>query len=174
MRMRRAIITFISASTLLAPGAAGAQDGVTVDPDSPSGKQYAIPLESVRRQTDASDDKRQPTKRPAPLFGEGLKSDDEETPVGGSGTGTSGGSGSDDGGGSGQGSAGSTLPSTSGGGSLSTTEPDVVRQAADRSGETPGSSGSLVVAGLLAVGVCGGAAATGFALRRRGEGPSPA
>lgn len=51
---------------------AGAQ--VFVDPDSPTGKEYAIPLEDARRQASSGggDFPVQPGERAAPLFGEGI------------------------------------------------------------------------------------------------------
>jgi len=65
---------------LVAPVPAAAQsDGVFVDPDSPTAKQYAIPLESARRQADPGGDGRlaPPGARPPgtgapPLFGDGI------------------------------------------------------------------------------------------------------
>jgi hypothetical protein len=66
---------------LLAPPipAAAQNEGVFVDPDSPTGKQYQVPLESARRQADPRGDGRvaPPGGRPtgtsaAPLFGEGI------------------------------------------------------------------------------------------------------
>ena len=49
-------------------------EGVTVDPDSPSGKEYDLPLERIRRQADP---KRRGERvvqgsRSSPLFGEGI------------------------------------------------------------------------------------------------------
>ena len=43
---------------LLVPRAAAQSDGVFVDPDSPTGKQYQLPLESARRQADPGGDGR--------------------------------------------------------------------------------------------------------------------
>ena len=53
---------------------AGAQDGgVVVDPGSPTGKEYAIPLESQRRQADPSSGGAQSQRESvAPLFGAGI------------------------------------------------------------------------------------------------------
>ena len=61
----------------LAIGASGAEaqgQGVTVDPDSPSGKEYAIPLESARRQADPQRGTPTTASRAssAALFGEGV------------------------------------------------------------------------------------------------------
>lgn len=61
-------------------GGAQAQEGVFVDPDSPSGKEYAVPLEAARRQADPKASKAQrvaPGRRDqAPLFGEGIDAGD--------------------------------------------------------------------------------------------------
>jgi hypothetical protein len=62
---------------LLAPASVGAQqDDVVVDPDSPTGKEYRIPLEGARRDADPSADGKAAGPRgatePAPLFGEGI------------------------------------------------------------------------------------------------------
>jgi len=55
-----------------------AQDeGVTIDPDSPSAKEYAIPLERERRQADPAreaDARIEQGSRSSPLFGEGIES----------------------------------------------------------------------------------------------------
>jgi hypothetical protein len=49
------------------------EDGVFVDPDSPTGKEYAIPLESVRRQADPSTEQSgSDATGTAPLFGTGI------------------------------------------------------------------------------------------------------
>ena len=74
---RAGLIALISALALGLPAAASAQDGVFVDPDSPSGKEYQIPLESVRRQANPHarpGAKIAPGERSSPLFGEGIGS----------------------------------------------------------------------------------------------------
>ena len=62
-------------AVLLLSAPAGAQDDVIVDPDSPTGSEYDIPLERARR--DASTDRSGPAQsyrsRTAPLFGEGIE-----------------------------------------------------------------------------------------------------
>lgn len=75
---RRSLIAVTAAAAVAMPGAASAQDGVFVDPDSPSGKEYAIPLEAARRQADP-DSSREVRVTPgqrdvSPLFGEGIES----------------------------------------------------------------------------------------------------
>jgi hypothetical protein len=74
VRIFRVAITCAIVLGVGAADAAAQGQGVTVDPESPSGKQYAIPLESARRQADPQ------SVRPtgpsgagsAALFGEGV------------------------------------------------------------------------------------------------------
>jgi hypothetical protein len=82
MRNRRRLISTLSVAAVLAvPGAdaAFAQNGVTVDPGSPTGKEYAIPLEQARRDASAEDggelNEATHGERTAPLFGEGVGDD---------------------------------------------------------------------------------------------------
>ena len=73
---RRALAAVIAAALALAapPAAVAQDDGVFVDPDSPTGAEYDIPLERARR--DATSDpgaREQPSRsRTGPLFGEGI------------------------------------------------------------------------------------------------------
>ncbi len=63
------------ALTPAAPATARSGDGVTVDPNSPTGKEYAIPLQSARRDATQGTDTpgRAPQgERSVPLFGEGV------------------------------------------------------------------------------------------------------
>jgi len=65
-----AIAIFASAPTALAQ-----EPGVTIDPDSPSAKEYEIPLERARRSAQPARDPRAPVQqvqRAAPLFGAGI------------------------------------------------------------------------------------------------------
>ena len=64
------------AAWLVLPSAAEAQRGIFVDPDTPAGKEYAIPLEEARRhgvgdQERGRRDGRDPSSDP-PLFGQGI------------------------------------------------------------------------------------------------------
>jgi hypothetical protein len=73
-----AVLTFVA--LLLAPAGARAQeDGVTVDPNSPSGKEYDIPTERARR--DAGGGKKKSDDKKAPLFGEGVGKTPTPTPT---------------------------------------------------------------------------------------------
>ena len=170
-RMRfTVLLSLLFALALAAPAAA--QDGVFVDPDSPSGKEYAIPLDSARRQTSP----RKPStsrsaQEKAPLFGEGIRPDEAEPPGGrdddGAGAGAAGGKGSGSGGsGSGGGSGGEGSGSASGGVPPSQTPPEV-RQAIASGSDGGGTNWTFAIVGAIVVLVCVGAVATGQALRRR-------
>ena len=76
--MRLPLIALSAALWLLATTAV-ARGQVVIDPDSPSAKEYAIPLENERRQADpetAPQDGVTQGERSSPLFGSGI----EETP----------------------------------------------------------------------------------------------
>jgi len=66
---------------LLAASPASAQDpGVQVDPDSPSGREYDIPLASARRDAQPGVDRSAPaTSAETPLFGEGITTKDSSS-----------------------------------------------------------------------------------------------
>src|SRR4051794_31174635 len=72
----RSLTTLLLGITLAAAApalAAAAEPGVHVDPDSPSGKEYAIPLDSVRRDAGGRGSA-EPGGGGAPLFGAGISS----------------------------------------------------------------------------------------------------
>jgi hypothetical protein len=65
------------ACLLLAAPAFAQEEGVSIDPDSPSAKEYTIPLESERRQADPGQEASAAIvqgARTAPLFGAGIGS----------------------------------------------------------------------------------------------------
>ncbi len=70
---------------LTASTAAAQEDGVTVDPRSPAGKQYALPIDQARRDATGGGpgDRRADGARPTPAFGQGVR---PETAAGGSGS----------------------------------------------------------------------------------------
>jgi hypothetical protein len=61
----------ILAGVALPTQAATAQDGVHFDPDSPAGKEYALPLDQARDEASGGAADRAPGER-APLFGAGV------------------------------------------------------------------------------------------------------
>jgi hypothetical protein len=150
------VATILTGLTLAAPAGASAQDGVFVDPDSPSGKEYAIPLESARRQADpaAGGGRIAPGRRDeSPLFGEGV----DEPIAGARGTGK------DASRGSGKPRPGRAKEESDGGGPPA---PATVRAAASRPGAPDGGLGStltIVGGGILVLLIGGGA---GLLLRR--------
>jgi LPXTG-motif cell wall-anchored protein len=89
MRLSCHLLAAVVGLSLLAPAPAAAQtqQGVFVDPNSPAGKEYAIPVEQARRDA-AHGSNRQPVEagdRSAPLFGEGVMPDHSGSSSGASG-----------------------------------------------------------------------------------------
>lgn len=72
--MRRTLMSLLLIVAAAAP--ASAQTGVVVDPDSPPGKEYAIPLESVREGAAPSGPQSDGAATKAPLFGVGVGDDE--------------------------------------------------------------------------------------------------
>lgn len=70
--MRRWIVLLVCGFTLTASVAAAQDDQIFVDPDSPSGKEYELPIDSARKQGAAGSRTKEPA-RGAPLFGEGVE-----------------------------------------------------------------------------------------------------
>jgi len=73
--LRRGVLLLLACGlTVIAPVASARDDQVFVDPDSPSGKEYELPVNSARRQGAANDkrDRAAPSQE-APLFGEGVE-----------------------------------------------------------------------------------------------------
>ena len=182
MMFRRGTIHFVVVCALVAPSAAAAQEPVQVDPDSPAGVEYKLPLDQARRDAapDAGGGGRGGGPRsgggggprsgggsgdPAPLFGAGITRDGSQGSDGGNeamadASDRSGGqesADSDDSGAAGVGGGDAAGPGAGESGrSLSTT----AASAADSGGST-----GLVLGGIaLAVVVVGGA--LGLALRR--------
>lgn len=79
MPFRPSLRIAIAAVALLAPSASEAiaqDDGVRVDPDSPAGKEYALPLDSARR--DAAGTPSAGARDEAPLFGAGISKQESQ------------------------------------------------------------------------------------------------
>jgi len=60
---------------LTAPMAVAQEDGVFVDPDSPSGKEYVLPIDQARRDAAGTGGRPPVPGRPTPAFGEGVRPD---------------------------------------------------------------------------------------------------
>jgi hypothetical protein len=86
MRLRLSICA-LAVSTLLvaAPPVLAQGDEVFVEPDSPTGREYAIPLERARRDASTAEPSHDYRARTAPLFGEGI-GEDPATGEGGEGS----------------------------------------------------------------------------------------
>jgi hypothetical protein len=153
--MTRAITTALILALLAPPAALGQRGGVIVDPDSPAGAEYAIPLDQARREAagDTSGNRGEAGGVRAggeELFGEGI------TPAGG---GSAGGGGSDGGAGGGSSggrsgerenaSGGSATESPSGPGASASTA--AVAAASEQNSGLPltiGIAGAVLAAGL--------------------------
>lgn len=60
---------------LTAPMAVAQEDGVFVDPDSPAGKEYVLPIDQARREAAGTGGRPSVPGRPTPAFGEGVRPD---------------------------------------------------------------------------------------------------
>jgi hypothetical protein len=87
----RALTGAVVVALLMLPSVAPAQEpGVFVDPDSPAGKEYVIPLEEARRQAAGEEQRGAGAARAGdsggqPLFGAGIERVTGESPAGGKG-----------------------------------------------------------------------------------------
>ncbi len=169
--MRSAILipmrlAFTTAAALLVwaalAGPASAQEpGVHVDPDSPTGQEYDIPLERARRKSSPSEDEGSRGSRTAAdtLFGAGIEPPDDDD---GGGAGASSGGGSGAGSGSGGAKAGSRGSRERG-----SKQPATVQAAISNPGAPDGGAGSTLLLGGIAVALLGAGLAGGLLLRRR-------
>jgi hypothetical protein len=157
MRRARTACLLVTGAVLLTAAPAGAQ--VVVDPDSPSGKEYAIPLESARRQAaPAPKPKAEVVQgaRTSPLFGEGV------------GDGTAKGAGDATAKGKRVREKGRAPdPQTAAQDNLSDSARATVRAAASRPGAPASGIGTPLLVALGAAGLLAAGAGAGWALRRR-------
>ncbi len=164
MSLRRLLPLFVLFGLMALCAAAPAfaqEDGVTVDPDSPSGKEYAVPLEDARNRA-GTKGKGQRRRGESPLFGAGVgeerdgngrEATREGSDGGGSGSddkSTSDGKGNDD-----EGTSGRPLARS----------PDTERRIS-RSGVAPAGTSPLTYVGGALVLILAGAG-VGYVLRRR-------
>jgi hypothetical protein len=161
--MPRALVAVLIGALAL-PAAAQAQGrGVFVDPDSPAGKEYAIPLEEARRHG-APGAEPGPGGGGPPLFGQGIERAPSASAAGGGSAGSAGGGeGSGDGGRGGDRGAGKAADGEVLGAQETARERragSMAVEAAARGGSdallTAGIAGAVLAAGLL----------VGFGLRR--------
>ena len=75
-------LALLCAFALIVPAAAAQEDGVTVDPGSPSGKEYALPIDRAREEAATRDGKGDGSRK-APLFGEGVRGEGAGSGAGG-------------------------------------------------------------------------------------------
>jgi hypothetical protein len=71
--MLRGLLLALCALAVIAPAAVAADDEIFVDPDSPSGKEYALPVDSARKQAAGAAQGAKDATAPTPLFGEGVE-----------------------------------------------------------------------------------------------------
>lgn len=146
----------LSVLVLAAPAALAQDDEVFVDPGSPSGKEYALPVDSARKQAAKDGQKRSPETQAAPLFGEGVGDRPDDAKASGS----AGASGSRD---DGDGDGGST-GQTRGSGADSSQAGTATLKA--QAASPDGGIGLAAVLGV-GVGVLALGAGIGLLLRRR-------
>jgi len=161
-RLRVVLPATILLSLATAAPAVAQDEGVTIDPNSPSAKEYAIPLENERRQADptqAAGGRIQQGSRSSPLFGEGIE------PTGRDGT-TQGGGGAAA---SGSGTAGTTARDgrTSPGKSVTQATAAEVLRARSNPGAPAGSIDTMLIIGGVAAAVLALGGGAGLWLRRR-------
>jgi hypothetical protein len=149
-RLSGSVAIFLLGLLAVGGGIASAQDkGVHVDPNSPAGKEYALPLDSARREASGGASSGSSSGDSAPLFGAGISR----------GGGSSGGGASSPGSGPGDGKANGTRDGGSGGsggngsslGGVDATQ--AARAVADTGGGLSAGALTLLIAlGVLAVG----------------------
>ena len=152
--IRTGLFTVFACLILAAPAVAQ-EDGVFVDPDSPAGKEYAIPLEEARRHGAGGG----APGTGQPLFGAGIERATSAVEDGGA-RGGAGGSAS----GGGSGKARGNSESGNGASEGSATNQAVQRSAAIKAA-AGGSSDGLITAAIVALVLAAGLLA-GVALRR--------
>jgi hypothetical protein len=157
--MRAGLVTVFVCLILAAPAVAQ-EDGVFVDPDSPAGKEYAIPLEEARRHGAGGG----APGTGQPLFGAGIE---QATPPveSGNAPGGAGGSASSGAGGSRSGKARANGDNGTGGSSESSEGNQAVQRSAAINAAASGSSDGLITAAIVALVLAAGLLA-GVALRR--------
>lgn len=133
----------ILAAWLVVPASAPAQNdpnGVQIDPNSPSGTEYDIPVERARREAQGSTKKGASRDNgSAPLFGSGIKAKKKRGSDGSSAAGS--GAGGSSGGGSSGGGSGAGGSSAGSGTTTATSDPTGAGGASAATGSTPNAKG---------------------------------
>lgn len=152
----------VVAALILAAPAGAQEDGVYIDPDSPSAKEYELPFESERRQADPGQNPSDGIvqgSRTSPLFGAGIVSGDGDEEDGGATKGTSRSEKRGDGA---AGGSSSSKPRMAEG-----DDDEVLQAATSNPGAPDGGVGVPLTIGGLAVGVLVLGGLAGLLLRRR-------
>ena len=154
-------LAFTTAAALLvwaalAVPASAQEPGVHVDPDSPTGQEYDIPVERARRKSSPSEEEGSKGSRtPADtLFGAGIEPPDDD----GGGAAANGGS---------SGSGSKTKPRSTAPRERSGKRPATVQAAISNPGAPDGGAGGTLLLGGIAVALLGAGLAGGLLLRRR-------
>ncbi len=154
MRFLRTFATVACTVVVVAAPAAAQDPGVFIDPESPTAKEYALPLENERRLADPStpSDAAIPQGRHvSPAFGEGIRGGSDRSASGGnSAPGTAGGE-----------------SASSGGSDADRAAAATVRAATANPGAPGGDVGDTLVIAGVALAVLVLAAGAGLVLRRR-------
>jgi hypothetical protein len=163
MRLAITIAAALLVWAALAVPASAQEPGVHVDPDSPTGQEYDIPLERARRKSSPSEDESsQGSRTPADtLFGAGIEPSDDDGGGGGTGGSSGGGSVAGSGPDGGKTNASTTLRRPS------AKRPATVEAAISNPGAPDGGAGGTLLLGGIAVALLGAGLAGGLLLRRR-------
>jgi hypothetical protein len=163
--MLRRLLPALCALAAIMPAAAAAKDEIFVDPGSPSAKEYALPVDSARRQAAGTAGKGTASGQPAPLFGEGVAAESPRRSGAGSGASNRSGSGSGHGAADAAPARGARSPGAASAG------PDAGPLRATAAAPD-GGLGALAIVGGVGVAVLLAGAGIGLLLRRRAAPPA--
>jgi hypothetical protein len=157
--MLRGLLLALCALAVIAPAAVAADDEIFVDPGSPSGKEYALPVDSARKQAAGGTQGAKDRTSTTPLFGEGV---DAATPKAGTGKASA---------------AGAKAGAGDAGGGSAGAPPARVATAAPRTlkaqaAAPDGGIGTAAIIGGVSAGVLLLGAVIGVLLRRRAARPA--
>ena len=166
VRLRRIAATALVTAGALAAPAVAQEPGLVIDPESPSAKEYALPLENERRLADpgtAPDAGIQQGSRSSPAFGTGVSA----AAAAGDGANADGGGGGSSGGTAERGGDddAASVPGQAGSGDAE--DKATVRAATANPGAPDGGAGTILMIGGVALAVLLVAGGAGVVLRRR-------